>query len=83
MFRSADLYHCVLPWQPSPHDGISSLTPGRFSWVFFSQNYAIEMLSAKKPGWANRTTFGLAPDIEPGDDDEEWRGIEDEEWEVK
>lgn len=59
------------------HDGSTTLTPGRFSWVFFTQLRALQTLVDKKASWAKRTYYGMAPDIR-ADDAPEYEGIKEE-----
>lgn len=59
MFRSADLYHAIIPWEPTPQlPNHGSLTPGRYSYVFFNQGRALETLTGKPRGWGRKTAYG-------------------------
>ncbi|KZS89565.1 hypothetical protein SISNIDRAFT_397745, partial [Sistotremastrum niveocremeum HHB9708] len=59
VFRSADLYHGIIPWKPTPElPNHNSLTPGRFSYVFFNQGRAMDVLSDKPAGWGRKNAFG-------------------------
>ncbi|KZT31086.1 hypothetical protein SISSUDRAFT_1068119 [Sistotremastrum suecicum HHB10207 ss-3] len=59
IFRSADLYHGVIPWKPTPElPNHNSLTSGRFSYVFFNQGRAMEVLCDKPRGWGRKHAYG-------------------------
>ncbi|KZT31151.1 hypothetical protein SISSUDRAFT_1038656 [Sistotremastrum suecicum HHB10207 ss-3] len=57
IFRSADLFHGVMPWQPAHCRG-DSITPGRVSWVLFTSQAARRILDGKPPGWLVKTNQG-------------------------
>ncbi|KZT31612.1 hypothetical protein SISSUDRAFT_1038321 [Sistotremastrum suecicum HHB10207 ss-3] len=57
IFRSADLFHGVMPWQPALCDG-QSISPGRISWVMFNSQAARRILAGKPRDWLVTTNQG-------------------------
>src|ERR1700761_619926 len=42
LFRSADLWHQVMPWKPAVMTREMSVTPGCISLVFFTPGYSLQ-----------------------------------------
>ncbi|KZT31140.1 hypothetical protein SISSUDRAFT_1068047 [Sistotremastrum suecicum HHB10207 ss-3] len=57
MFRSADLYHGVMPSLPMECTG-GGISTGRVSWVMFTTEAARRRLADKPPGWLYSTNGG-------------------------
>ncbi|KZT31983.1 hypothetical protein SISSUDRAFT_1067295 [Sistotremastrum suecicum HHB10207 ss-3] len=59
IFRSADLYHGIIPWEPAPQlPNHGSLSSGRYSYVFFNQGRAVQALEGKPQAWGRKTAYG-------------------------
>ncbi|KIL56340.1 hypothetical protein M378DRAFT_17157 [Amanita muscaria Koide BX008] len=64
IFESADIWHKVATFQPSPHDPTrNGTTPGRISTVFFFPKDSYDILKDKEKGWGRLTNYGNSGEL--------------------